>query len=345
MTETLPEQTKATGGAEATGPSPRETVWAVATAGFAARCLHAVADIGVADGIEDSPMPVATLASVCGVDADALDRVLRLLAAHGVFERRGQGYGHTAVSRLLRSDDPMSMRPFVLMAGMPLMWNSLTELSGSVRTGRPAVQALEPDGLWAYLRDRPAEAATFARAMEAKACGEIQAVLAAYDFTRFATIADIGGGRGHLVRAVLDAAPTATGLLFDRPEVINNLGDLHRRMTATAGDFFVDALPAADAYILMDVLHDWPDQQCVDILHTIRRAAQPGATLLIVEGIVTEQAADPGSATLDVVMLALTGGRERTAEEFAALLERSDFRLDTIIDTASPMRIAQAQAL
>ncbi len=268
-----------------------------------------------------------------------------MLAAHGIFVRGADGYRHTPASRLLRSDHPMSMRPFVRMAGMPLMWGSLNGLAGAVRTGRPVVETLEPDGLWAYLRDRPGEAAVFARAMSAKASGEIAAVLAAYDFTGFATIADIGGGRGHLLRAVLDAAPAATGVLFDLPEVINNLDVSHPRMTATAGSFFVDALPEADAYILMDVLHDWPDAQCVAILQAIRRAAHVDSTLLVLEGIVAEQAADPGSATLDVVMLALTGGRERAAAELDALLEAGGFKLDKVIDTASPMRIAQARAV
>jgi C-methyltransferase len=316
---------------------------AVATAGFAARCLHVVADLGVADQIEESPIAVRALASALGVDADALDRVLRLLAAHGIFEHHPDGYRHTPASRLLRSDHPMSMHPFVVMSGIPLMWGSLNGLAGSVRTGRPAVQALEPDGLWAYLRDRPVEAAVFAHAMTAKASGEIAAVLAAYDFAPFATIADIGGGRGHLLSAVLDAAPAATGVLFDLPEVIDSLDVSHPRMTATAGDFFVDALPEADVHILMDVLHDWPDEQCIAILQAIRRSARLDSTLLIVEGIVAEQAADPGSATLDVIMLAPTGGRERTADQLDTLLDRADFKLDNVIVTASPMRIAQAR--
>jgi C-methyltransferase len=228
---------------------------------------------------------------------------------------------------------------------MPMMWGTLTELQPCVHTGRPALQALEPDGFWAYLRDRPAEAAIFARAMTAKASGEITAVLASYDFSRFATIADIGGGRGHLLQAVLDAAPSATGILFDLPEVVDNLDVSHPRMTATAGSFFVDALPAADAYVLMDVLHDWPDQECVAILRAVRRAAPVDATLLILEGIVAQQAADPGSATLDVIMLALTGGRERSADQLDALLRRADFKLDKVIDTPSPIRIAQSHAV
>jgi C-methyltransferase len=133
--------------------------------------------------------------------------------------------------------------------------------------------------------------------------------------------------------------------LFDLPEVINNLDVSHPRMTPTAGNFFADGLPAADAYVLMDVLHDWPDEECVAILRAVRRAASIDATLRILEGIVAEGAADLGSATLDVVMLAVSGGRERTAAQLDALLGRANFGLDKVIDTASLMRIAQARAV
>jgi C-methyltransferase len=332
-------------GSDGGDPTARETLWALSTALVPARCLHAAADLGIADRIDDLPVPVHDLAAAANVDPDALDRILRLLAAHGVFHRHTGGFGHSPASRLLRSDHPMSMRPFVAMAAMPMMWGSLTQLQRSVHTGRPALEALEPDGLWAYLRDRPAEAAVFARAMTAKASGEIAAVLATYDFSRFATIADIGGGRGHLLRAVLEATPTARGILFDLPEVVDKLDISHPRMTATGGNFFIDALPAADGYILMDVLHDWPDQDCAAILRAVRRAAPADATLLILEGIVAQEAADPGSATLDVIMLALTGGRERSADQLAALLRRADFRLDHVIDTPSPIRIAQSHTI
>jgi predicted enzyme related to lactoylglutathione lyase len=332
-------------GSDGADSAPRETLWALSTAAFPARCLQVAADLGIADRIDDLPIPVHDLAAAAEVDSDALDRVLRLLAANGVFQNHTGGFGHSPASRLLRSDHPMSMRPFVAMTALPMVWGSLAELERSVRSGRPALEVLEPDGLWAYLRDRPDEAEVFARAMTAKASGEIAAVLATYDFSRFATIADIGGGRGHLLRAVLDTTPSATGILFDLPEVVDNLEVSHSRMTAIAGNFFVDALPAADAYLLMDVLHDWPDQQCIAILRAIRRAASVGAALVVLEGIITQEAADSGSAALDVLMLALTGGRERSADQLHALLRRSGFTLKNVIDTPSPIRIAESHAV
>lgn len=177
-------------------PQPHEAVWALSTAGVAARCLQVVADLGVADRIDDEPVPVDVLAEACEIDADALERVLRLLTSHGVFDRHPDGYGHTPSSRLLREEHPMSMRPFAQMMGLPLIWGGVTELGQSVRTGQPGLDSLAPEGIWAYLQDNPGEAEVFGRAMTAKAGPEVAAVLDAYDFTRFATIADIGGGGG-----------------------------------------------------------------------------------------------------------------------------------------------------
>jgi C-methyltransferase len=323
---------------------PHEIIWTLTNAVVPARCLHLAAELGVADQIENDPVTVNELASRCGVDPDALDRVLRLLAAHGVFEQRAEGYGHTQASRLLQSDHPMSMRAFPRMMGQSVFWASLARLDHSVRTGLPAINLVEPKGLWAYFQDHPSEAQIFGQAMTARAAADIAAVLGAYDFSRFRTIADIGGGRGHLLRAVLDAAPTATGILFDQPEVIDSLDFEHERLTPQAGDFFVDALPAADAYILMEVIHDWADAEAVAILGAVRRAAPPGATVLVIESVIAEEQADPRARTLDVIMLYVTGGRERTASDFRKLFERAGFRYGAVIQTAGPLRIVEATA-
>ena len=323
-------------------PQPHELVWSLATEGFAARCVHVIADLGVADRIDDSPVSADELASACGVDADALGRVMHLLAAHGIFDQRSGRFGHTESSRLLRSDHPMTMRPFLQMMGLPIIWGSITELGHAVRTGRPSLEVLEPQGLWAHLQAHPSEGEIFGRAMTAKAGAEGAAVVDAFDFQQYRTIADIGGGRGHLLRAVLETAPDSEGTLFDLPEVIDSLDVQHPRMQATAGDFFKDALPAADAYVLMEILHDWPDEECVAILAAICRAAHEKSTLLIIEGVLPEDHKDPRAATLDLIMLTVTGGRERTATNFEKLLQRAGWGLNRVVETASPMRIVEA---
>jgi len=211
-----------------------------------------------------------------------------------------------------------------------------------VRTGRPSLETLEPQGLWAHLQGHPSEGEIFGRAMTAKASAEGAAVVDAFDFRPYRAIADIGGGRGHLLRAVLEAAPETEGILFDLPEVIDSLDVEHPRMRATAGNFFKDVLPTADAYVLMEVLHDWPDEECVAILAAIRRAAHEKSTLLIIEGVLPEDHKDPRAATLDLIMLTVTGGRERTATDFEKLLQRAGWGLNRVVETASPMRIVEA---
>jgi hypothetical protein len=144
---------------------------------------------------------------------------------------------------------------------------------------------------------------------------------------------------------VLDAVPTTHGVLFDLPDVIGALDVRSERLTPQAGDFFVDPLPPADAYVLMEVLHDWADAEAAAILGSVRRAAHPGSVVLIVESVVPEDHDDPRVHTLDLIMLAVTGGRERTAAEHDRLLRGAGFRLSAVVETAGPLRIAEAIAV
>jgi C-methyltransferase len=328
-----------------TEQQPHEIVWTLTNAVIPSKCLHLVAELGVADEVGDEPVSVAELASRCGANPDALDRILRLLAAHSIFEHRPDGYAHTEASRLLRSDHPMSMRAFSRMMGLPVFAATFDALEHSVRTGSPAVELVASKGLFPYLQEHPSEAEVFGQAMTAKAAADISAIHAAYDFSRFGMLADIGGGRGHLLRAVLDVVPNAQGVLFDLPEVIDSLDFEHERLTPQAGDFFVDPLPAADAYVLMEVIHDWADRECVAILSAIRRAASVGATVLVIEDVLPDKQADPRSRTLDVIMLSVTGGRERTVSQLGKLFDDSGFRLAGVTETTGAMRIVEGTAV
>jgi len=201
-----------------TDPQPHEITWTLTNAEIASRCLHVVAELGVADAVGDQPVTAEALASTCAVNADALHRVLCLLADYDVFQRVRDGFGHTAASQLLRTEHPMSMRAFPQMMGQPLFCDTFGQLGYSVRTGSPALQTVEPKGLWGYYQSRPEEGRIFGQAMAAKAAADVASVLSAYDFDRFGVIADIGGGRGHLLRAVLDATPNAEGCCSTFPQ-------------------------------------------------------------------------------------------------------------------------------
>lgn len=321
---------------------PHQTIWTLATATVASRTLHVIAELGVADQIDDSPVPIKELAAGCNADPDSLDRALMLLAAHGVFASDGDGYRHSDASRLLRSDHPMSMRAFPRMMGMASFTASFAHLDHAVRTGKPSFGLVHPDGLFAHLQDHPDEAVVFDASMTAKAAADIGSVLGAYDFSRFTTVADIGGGRGHLLRAMLEAAPHAKGILFDLPTVIETLDSDTERLALHAGDFFVDPLPGADLYILMEIIHDWDDAQATAILSAVRHAAAPGATVLIIEAVADNSDLDPVVHTLDMIMLAVTGGRERTSAQLGQLLTNAGLRARATLETQGPLRIVEA---
>lgn len=323
--------------------NPFATVQQVAGGYCLPRCLHIVADLGVADALDETPRTAAALAASVGAHPNALSRVLRLLAAHGVFEMQRDQFCHSPASRLLRTDHPQSMRAFAQMFGLSVFWATFEAFEHSVRTGLPATATVFPDGFWAYLAQHPEAGRVFNAAMGAKTHGTVAGILAAYDFSGFGLVGDIGGGTGHLLRAVLDTEPSARGVLFDLPHVIEEAAAVaSERLTLQAGDFFRDALPSCDAYLLMEIIHDWGDEESVAILQALRRAAPPHAKVLLIETIVPGDPGPDWSKMLDIHMLALLGGRQRTRQEYEALLTKSGLRLEREIDTGAGISILEA---
>jgi hypothetical protein len=315
----------------------------MASAYCLSRSLHVVADLGVADKLDDAPKSAEELAAAVGADAGALGRVLRLLAAHGVFEASGDKFRHSPASRMLRADHLQSMRDYVRLFAMPPFWGAVGEMEHSVRTGTLAGDRVTPGGLWAYFAQHPEASAIFNSTMVAKAQMHIAAVLAAYDFSKFKMIGDIGGGRGHLLMAVLERAPQAEGVLFDLPHVVaDKEGAVSPRLKRQAGDFFKDRLPACDAYLVMEVIHDWSDEHAAAILKGIRKAAPPHARLLLIEEMVREGPDGLWVKMLDLYMLTLIGGKQRTRQEYEALFDAAGFRFEREIDTGAGIAILEA---
>ncbi|MDQ3075270.1 MAG: acetylserotonin O-methyltransferase [Pseudomonadota bacterium] len=312
---------------------------------FASRCLHVAAELGVADALGDEPMRIEALATATKSDADALFRILRLLETHGVFIVEDGLVSNTPASSLLRSDHPTSMRDFSRMFGLTLNWRSAELLLDTVRSGEAAAPRAFEGGFWGRLASNPHEGRVFDAAMTAKAMGQIGAILASYNFEAFNHIVDVGGGRGHLIRAILRAHPAATGTLFDLPHVIEAAkadGDEEGRLAFRSGDFFKDALPAADAYILMEVIHDWADAEAAQIIAAVRRSAAAQAKLLLIETEVPETQEPDWSKTLDIVMLTLFAARQRTVTEYRNLLSGSDFELRGTTATQAGITIFEA---
>lgn len=320
-----------------------EIVLDLSYAYVAARALHVIAEAGVADVLGDEPRSADDLARETSLESDVLVRLLRVLEERSVFSRDSHGrWLHTEASRLLRNDHPVSLRGFARMTGTPFSWESFTHLAHSARTGQPGITQLHPDGPFAYLGAHPEEASVFQDAMAAKAHGDIAAALAVYNFAPYRHICDVGGGRGHLLRAVLNQYPHATGVNFELPAVARH-SPSDERLEVVAGDFFVDPLPAADVYVLMNIIHDWDDKAAIAILKAVATAGRgSGATVLLLEALLPDGPEQHWSKTLDIVMLALTGGRERTLGEYRGLLDSAELDLVTMVPTATPFSIIEA---
>lgn len=349
MTETTSIDPAAHGARPATETvlPPHALLWDLATVGAVSRCLHAVAWHGVADALDRDGTTVDDLAARVGLDADALGRVLRALASYGVFEVELPRVRHNEASLLLQTDHPTSMAPFAHMMGLPMSWDAIGGLPATLETGRAGVFDLDPHGLFSYLRDHPEQAAVFDHAMTAKSLAEIPLIMNAFDFSDAGRVVDVAGGRGHLLRALVEGHPGVDAALFELPEVIERLagdGNLDG-VRLIAGDFFTDALPPADVYVLMEIIHDWDDVDAERILANVRRNAPDSATILIIETLLGGgPTRDPG-ATLDIVMLAVTGGRERTPAEHGELLGRAGWALRRTIPTGGGMQMIEATAV
>lgn len=325
--------------------NPVESLLQLSAGYYISRALHAVAELGVADALDDAPQPSGALADRTAAHAGALDRVLRLLAQYGVFEYRDGVIAHTPLSRMLRQDHPQSMRSLVRMFGLPGVWATVGELHSAVRTGEPSADRALRGGLWGYLRENPDASRIFGEAMTGKAQGHIAGILKVYDFSRFNVLADIGGGHGHLIRAIVAATPNVQGVLFDQPQVAEEARNIASdRLRIVGGDFFRDPLPEADGYILMEVIHDWDDEASRKILAAIRRAARPNAKLLLIEALLPNDPAPNWPTTLDIVMLAI-GGRQRSLREYSDLLRDSGFAMTREVDTQSGISIIEATAV
>jgi hypothetical protein len=334
-------------------PPPAEMMEMVVAGFLLGRCLNAVVELGLIEQLDEGPRTAGELARECGADADALRRVLRLLASHGVFaELGGDRFGPTRLSACLCSRDAASIREWVRLNDEQRVWPSWSAFGATIRNGRSIHENSHGTPFFAWLAQNPDLGKRFDDGMASFSRGVAPTVVAAYDFSRFARIIDVGGGQGALLAAILHAHPDALGTLFDRPEVVaraRHAGPLTdsaiaARAEFAAGDVF-DAVPAGcDAYVLKWVLHDWSDGACVRILGACRRAiAARAGTVVLVEMVLEERRPAPSKLAMDVAMMSLTGGRERTAREYGELLRAAGFALRRVVPTASPLSVLEAR--
>lgn len=312
----------------------------------AAQTIAVAAELRLADALAAGPRSAGQLAAAVRADPDSMHRLLLALACLGVLTRTGPDlYTLAPLGQSLRSDAPDSVRELATMICGDAAWRAWGALGHSIRTGGTAFQHVFGEGPFAYYGREPALAANFNAAMADHARFLAPSIAAGFDFSRFGTLVDVGGGDGTLLSALLRAVPTLAGTLLDTPAgaaaaaATLAAAGVADRGRVVEGDFFDSVPPGADAYLLKSILHDWTDDECRRILANCRRAVPGHGTLLLVEPVlpVEPEPQAAGIALSDLNMLVNTGGRERTEADFAALMGSAGFRLCYVSPPLGPV--------
>ena len=322
----------------------------MATAYFVSRLVYLAADLKLPDLIAGGPRTAEALAQATQTHAPSLYRILRTLASIGLFtEDASHRFALTPLGETLRTGTPGSVRSAILtLASGSTFSRAVDDLLYSVQTGKPSFDKMYGMPVFEWLGRHPDEASKFSETMVAFHGMEPPTIAAAYDFSQFETIVDVGGATGNLLTTILGRHSRPRGVLFDMPHVVGDAPaliaqrGLTDRVRIESGSFFQSIPPGADAYILSHVIHDWSEDQCLTILGNCRRAMKPSARLLLVEMVLpTGDVPHPGKM-LDIIMLVLPGGRERTEPEYAELLAKAGFRLARVVPTESAVSIVEA---
>lgn len=313
------------------------------------QAIHVAATLGIADLLAEGPRTSDDLAALSGAHAPSLYRLMRALSAVGLFhEDDGRRFTLAPLGEGLLTTSPESLRGWASVVGEPSHWEAWGDLLHSVRTGENAFHHVHGTDPWTFRARYPELSITFDQAMTDLSRQVITAIIASYDFGRFATIVDVGGGTGALLAAILVEHPQIRGVLFDQPHVVTGAPQLLAAMGVTdrceiVGGSFFSAVPAGgDAYIFKSILHDWEDDQCVGILRVCRRTMADSASVLVVERDLGPANEQPEAKLSDLMMMVGPGGRERTVEEYAALFVMAGFRFVGATSCGSGMSIFAA---
>ena len=330
---------------------PVQHVFHLATSYIVSTTLQLAVQLDVADHLTAGPRTAAELAAATGSNEDALYRVLRVLASVGVFDEvEPRTFALTPAADILRKDSPRSIHDMVLFIADPLHLRVYADAIHSVRTGRPAADVTLGIPIFQYFADHPEYSDVFNNAMTTMSAAIVPAVLEAYDFSGIGTLVDVAGGHGEVLTSILRKYPSMRGILMDLAHVVVGAkphiaaAGLSDRCQSVAGDFFKAVPPGGDAYLMKHIIHDWDDERAAQILRTIHTAmGSTRGTVLLIEGVLAA-GNEPGLGKLmDIEMLLLPGGRERSADEFRALFDRAGFDLTRIVPTKSPVCVIEAK--
>ena len=330
-----------------TPANPVEALIGLASGLWVSRALWAAARLGIADAVDPEPTPLAAIAERTEAHPDNLRRLMHALVAIGLFRAGGEDrFSHGELSPFLRTDHPISQRAFIesVFGGEHYAgWGAIEE---SLRGGGTAFDSVYGMPVFDWYSQHPAEAQKFSRAMESTTRILEAALLASWTPPPFERAIDIGGSRGTLVASLLDRNPDARGILFDLPDIVDAVRPTlaNDRIEAVGGDFF-ESVPEGDLYLLKLILHDWTDEKSEAILRNVRAAIRPGGHVAIIETVLPEEVGPSTGYLMDLNMMVMTGGRERSAADFGALLERTGFRLENVTPTPIPLSVVQAVAV
>lgn len=316
--------------------------------GWISKAIGIVARLGIADLLSDGPRSCDELAAATQTHSPSLFRILRATASAGIFaEVEPRRFALTPLGEVLRADAPGSMQGLALLETAEWHQRSWMSLMHTVRTGEVATKHVFGVPVFGYLEGHAEDARIFNAAMTSLTHKTASAVVAAYDFAGIQTLVDVGGGHGIMLAAVLQAHPTMRGILFDLPSVVAGAGDNLRgvadRCRTVGGDFF-EAVPGeGDAYLASLIMHDWQDADAVRILRNIRRAIPDHGRLLLIEMVIDPGNAPQAGKMLDLEMLTVFGGKERTRTEYVELLSAAGFDLSRVVPTRSPHCVVEAR--
>lgn len=326
---------------------PQAVIMQMAMGYMMSQSLGVAAKLYIADHLKDGAKTIEELAGLTATHTPSLYRLMRALVCVGVFQVDDESrFSNNVLSEFLRSDHPESFRAAVHMITDPEHWKPHGNLMESVKTGGDAFTYTFGKPVFPYFAEHPEAAEVFDNAMSSFSKSSAGAVAAIYDFSGAGTIADIGGGHGRLLASVLKTVPEAKGILFDQAQVVegNILAEegVADRTETVGGNFFESIPVVADIYMMKWIIHDWNDEQSITILSNLAKSAPKGSKLLLVETVVEEGFTPSISKIMDINMLAMTGGKERTPTEYAELFEKTGFKLTNVYPTPSPMSIVEA---
>lgn len=325
-------------------PDPAERLEELLEGFQVTQALYVAAKLNLADALRDGPKTAAELASSVGAHALSLLRLMRYLVRVGVLaEVDGDRFALTPLGEPLRSDHPDSLQSLAVLYGSPLIWRPFGELYEAVATGDRAFERAFGQPFFAYVDRHEDDAAVYNAVMSA---GLPLELLDVYDFSSFHTIVDVAGGQGAFLQAILERSPQAHGVLYDQPSVVEHASvspnaDVMARFEAVAGDMFASVPTGGDAYLLKRIIHDWSDEEAIQILRNCRQTMNAGGKVLLIEQVLHPGHYSEFATAEDVQMMVLVSGRERTEEEYRALFAAADLQLTRVV-SSGPRSILEA---